>query len=205
MNNSTSLELKIPWMITFSYSELLVWIFSCSTVAVIAIVGNVLVIAAFLRAINLNSRVNYFVVGLAAADILVGSISIPMWNYILFLTWKGTAISLVIVRTYEAFDVFAGVNSILHLMAVSSERLYATIRPYSWNNTTHSKKIYQGALILIWTSSSVLASLFAVPLNTVVHNTRFHLMNIFFFAVIPKRKNYKILFRLDLLIVLGLL
>jgi len=184
MNNNTSLDISIniPWNVSFPLAELVLWIFICSIVAVIAIVGNLLVIAAFVRAINLNSRLNYFVVGLATADILVGGVSIPMWNYILYLTWKGAGISELVTRVYEAFDVFAGVNSILHLMAVSTERLYATLKPYSWNNRSHSKKVYQGTLILIWTLSSILASLFAIPLNNVVHNTRFHLMNIFFFG-----------------------
>lgn len=183
MNNSSlDFPTKIPWNVTFTLSELVLWILTCSVVAIIAIAGNLLVIAAFVRAINLNSRVNYFVVGLATADILVGSISIPLWNYILYLTWKGAGISLLVTRVYEAFDVFAGVNSILHLMAVSTERLYATLKPYSWNNRSHSKKVYQCALVLIWTISSILASLFAIPMNKVVHTTRFHLMNIFFFG-----------------------
>ena len=106
-----------------------------------------------------------------------------MWDYILYLSWKREGISLLVTRIYEAFDVFAGVNSILHLMAVSMERLYATLKPYSWNNNSHLKKIiYQAALVLIWTLSSLLAILFAIPWNSTVHTTRFHLMNIFFFG-----------------------
>lgn len=182
MNNSSLDTIQDgAWEIKFSFAELLGWICSCSIIAFVAVVGNSLVIAAFIRAVNLHSRLNYFVVGLAAADILVGVTSIPMWNYILYLTWQGMGISVLVTRLYEALDVFAAVNSILHLMAVSSERLYATIRPYSWNNKMHSKKIYLCCLIVIWTLSSIIAALFAIPFNSTVNELRFHVMNTLFF------------------------
>jgi hypothetical protein len=182
MNNSSfDLLIDDAWQIKFSFPELLGWMSSCGIVAFIAIVGNSLVIAAFIRAVNLHSRLNYFVVGLAAADILVGVTSIPMWNYILYLTWRGLGISVLVTRLYEALDVFAAVNSILHLMAVSAERLYATLRPYSWNNRMYSKKIYFCGLVMIWTLSAIIAAMFAVPFNDTVNDIRFHLMNTFFF------------------------
>ncbi|XP_032231347.1 dopamine D2-like receptor [Nematostella vectensis] len=181
MNNSSASSGTGPWQVDLSLAEFIIWASACILVALAATVGNILVIGAFWRAVNLQSRLHYFVVGLSAADIMVGCVSIPMWVYILYLTWRKRHMAFSLGRAYETMDVFAAVNSILHLMAVSTERLYATLRPHSWNQRSYSKRIYFGFLLIIWTLSAIIASLFALPSEGATPNVRFHLMNTFFF------------------------
>jgi len=52
-------------------------------IAVFAIFGNGLVCAAFATNKRLRILTNYYVVSLAVSDILVGSVNIPLWMYIL--------------------------------------------------------------------------------------------------------------------------
>lgn len=52
-------------------------------IAVFAIFGNGLVCAAFATNKRLRILTNYYVVSLAVSDILVGSINIPLWMYIM--------------------------------------------------------------------------------------------------------------------------
>ncbi|EDO38431.1 predicted protein [Nematostella vectensis] len=100
-------------------------------VAFFSVFGNIMVIVAFFMNDKLRTVTNYFVVGLAAADILVGAVSIPMWMYILVNTG-----SRALLTVYNVFDIFAGISSILHLMAISVESisaLVACIRPMAPN------------------------------------------------------------------------
>lgn len=72
----------------------------------------------------------FFVAGLAVADVLVGLISIPMW--MLFLSSKESNNSLENIQLnsiYDALDVFAALNSIFHLTAISIERFFAAVYP----------------------------------------------------------------------------
>lgn len=74
----------------------------------------------------------FFVAGLAVADVLVGLISIPMWMYMLFLSSKESNNSLENIQLnsiYDALDVFAALNSIFHLTAISIERFFAAVYP----------------------------------------------------------------------------
>lgn len=74
----------------------------------------------------------FFVAGLAVADLLVGLISIPMWMYMLFLSSKESNNSLENIQLnsiYDALDVFAALNSIFHLTAISVERFFAAVYP----------------------------------------------------------------------------
>ena len=74
----------------------------------------------------------FFVAGLAVADVLVGLISIPMWMYMLFLSSKESNNSLENIQLnsiYDALHVFAALNSIFHLTAISVERFFAAVYP----------------------------------------------------------------------------
>lgn len=74
----------------------------------------------------------FFVAGLAVADVLVGLISISMWMYMLFLSSKESNNSLENIQLnsiYDALDVFAALNSIFHLTAISIERFFAAVYP----------------------------------------------------------------------------
>lgn len=169
-----------PWLIELSVSELVAWCLPCGLVAIVAILGNASVLASFFMSSSLRHHVIFFVAGLAVADVLVGLISIPMWVYILFLAWEGsntlgnTQISLI----YDALDVFAALNSIFHLTAISIERFFATV--YPWRHRRITQRMYYVLLLGIWTISALVSSSFFLPVSELTINFRFYLINFLF-------------------------
>ncbi|XP_032234978.2 muscarinic acetylcholine receptor M3 [Nematostella vectensis] len=119
-------------------------------VAFFSVFGNIMVIVAFFMNDKLRTVTNYFVVGLAAADILVGAVSIPMWMYILVNTG-----SRALLTVYNVFDIFAGISSILHLMAISVERYFCVGWAIKHRNTP--KYVYYIGLLFVWSISALVA------------------------------------------------
>lgn len=98
-------------------AELLVWCSLNGFAAILAVLGNSFVIAAFMRFKKLRTRTNYFVVALgftAAADlILVGQLlSIPLWITTMVSIWLKSVSwmkSSLLYRAFIAMDVFSGI------------------------------------------------------------------------------------------------
>lgn len=98
--------------------------------AVMIVFGNSLVIGAFRVNRRLRTTTNLLLMSLAIADILIGTISVPLWVYIsITYTFKGP-----LYEFYNIFDVICGVSSILNLTAISLERCYALLQPIKHRN-----------------------------------------------------------------------
>ena len=180
--NNTSLDLaKLPAHGRLNLAELVSWCFSNGVVGILAVFGNSLVIAAFSCFKKLRTRTNYFVVGLAAADIIVGLLSVPCWIASLVSIWL-ESISWMDSLPYRAFialDVFSGIGSILHLFLISLERLYAIGWPV--RHRISSKRSYLVASSLAWSVTLGTAALF-VPKNAVAMTPRFFILLLCFFV-----------------------
>ena len=180
-DNGSEETLPDPWLTKLSTAELVAWCLPCGMVALAATLGNSLVLASFFMSTNLRNHVNFFVAGLATADVLVGLISIPMWIYMLFLTWEGqqdtTDSTLTLI--YDSLDVFAALNSIFHLTAISIERFFATV--YPWRHRKATKRLYRSLLIGIWVTSALVSVSFFLPKGQLSIKFRFYLINLLFF------------------------
>ena len=177
------LNVKAGMKILLSVGELVAWCLPCGFAAIAAIFGNTLVLASFFMSSNLRHHVTFFVAGLAVADVLVGLISIPMWMYILYLAWKSNSTSgnATITVIYDVLDVFAALNSIFHLTAISIERFFATV--YPWRHRRATQRMYHVFLLGIWLASALVSSSFFLPISKLTIDFRFYLINILF--VIP--------------------
>lgn len=154
-------------------AELVMWCVFNGFVAILAIFGNLLVIAAFTFFKKLRTRTNYFVVGLAAADVLVGILSIPFWIATLVSIWLESVSWMnnsLLYRAFIAMDVFSGIASILHLLLISLERLYAIAWPV--RHRVSSRRSYLIAATIAWCVSIVTTALF-VPEKNLTHFPRF--------------------------------
>ena len=144
-------------------SVIAAWFF-CTIIALVAVFGNLMVVTAFFINDKLRTVTNYFVLGLAIADILVGAISVPLWMYMLkayaFPTGNENVQRL---RTfYMTMDIFSGFSSILHLMAISMERYFCVGWAVKHRNTP--KYVYYIALFMIWLISALTACVkFIIP------------------------------------------
>ena len=102
--------------------------------AAMIIFANSLMIGAFYVNTRLRTRTNLLLMSLAVADMLVGTISLPLWVYI-SITFSSVG---PVNRLYFICDVIFGISSILNLTAISLERCYALLKPIKHRNIRKS-------------------------------------------------------------------
>ena len=131
-------HLIIPWAVAYSI------------VALVVLLGNGLVIVSFWKNTFLRTHTNYFIVSLAATDCFVGIISIPWWIVVTFAgQMQEEKWYALLHNTWVMFDILGGVGSILHLVALSWDRLCAVVWPL--RHRIYTGKRYLFTLALIWT------------------------------------------------------
>lgn len=111
----------------------------------IIVVGNVLVIAAYIKNRRLHTGAYALIVSLAFSDLLVGGVSLPIRIFGSIMNWK---VSVIVVVFYTALDIFSALVSNLHLIAISIERFIAVSKPFY--HQTLSIKPYAFASVLSW-------------------------------------------------------
>ena len=112
--------------------------------SVMIVFGNSLVIGAFRVNRRLRTTTNLLLMSLAVADMLIGSISMPLWVYAsITLNYEGP-----MYKFYLIFDVICGVSSILNLTAISLERCYALIAPIKHRNIRKSTSLFSKFVML---------------------------------------------------------
>lgn len=116
--------------------------------------GNLLVIAAYATDRRLRSGTYTLLVSLAFSDLLVGGVSIPLRIYGSAEGWK---VSVRLIKLYTTFDIFSGIASNLHLMAISLERFIAVSRPFY--HQTLSLRPYAVGSMVSWSLAFVVAAL----------------------------------------------
>ena len=136
---------------------MMAWGIAMGILSVMAILGNSMVIVVFSQNRALHTRTNYFVVGLAAADLLVGMFPIPMYITVLFYM-PGPPKTLMAL--YTAFDIFGSFASIFQLTLIGLERYYAIAHPVS--HRISKKWWYLSTLAFVWLLSATLSVVRAV-------------------------------------------
>ncbi|XP_054712494.1 adenosine receptor A2b-like isoform X2 [Uloborus diversus] len=124
--------------------------------SIIAIAGNVLVVFAILRYQQLRNVTNVFVLGLAAADLLVG-LNVPY--YILFyFDLQSLSCHRISCMLRYWFTTYASNCSMLCLVGVAVDRYVAILHPLSYHSVmrTNHASLY---VIAVWASMGVLSSL----------------------------------------------
>ena len=143
------------------------------------LVGNALIIAAFIKNRLLRTGSNVFIVGLAASDWLVGAIAIPLYVANLKQELPGTLLE----RSYITLDIFSGTASVFHLVSVTVERYIAITRPFL--HRTLLLDSYYKALALVWALSLILSCLDFILTPKVSSKYPFYiLVTLFFLALV---------------------
>lgn len=122
-NNEMSDDLNVPYMVF----EILVAIF--------AIVGNFMVIVVFQRDRKLRRRTNYYIVSLAMADFLVGSLGVPF----AILASIGLPKDLYTCLFTVSLLVVLCTISIFCLVAVSVDRYWAILYPMAYSRNVRTR------------------------------------------------------------------
>ncbi|KAM7392365.1 hypothetical protein PAMA_007465 [Pampus argenteus] len=125
-----------------------------TSMMLLTIVGNILVIIAVLTSRSLKGAQNLFLVSLAAADILVATLIIP---FSLANELQGYwAFSSIWCEIYLALDVLFCTSSIAHLCAIALDRYLSISRPVSYGAKRTPVRI-KAAIIVVWLMSAVIS------------------------------------------------
>ncbi|XP_078357296.1 histamine H2 receptor-like [Oculina patagonica] len=139
-------------------------IFFLCILAVMIVFANSLMIGAFYVNRRLRTRTYFLLMSLAVADMLVGTISLPLWVY---FSITFSSIGPAVYRSYVIFDVIFGVSSILNLTAISLERCYSLLRPIKHRNLR--KWVFVAIILAAWILATLAGT--TIELWDVFHGT----------------------------------
>merc|ERR1719431_355143 len=92
------------------------------------VIGNVFVMAAILLDRHLQSIANYLILSLAAADLLVAILVMPLGA--VYEISKNWMFGPLLCDMWTSSDVFCCTASILHLLAIALDRYWAVTHPH---------------------------------------------------------------------------
>ena len=127
-------------------------------VAILSVAGNLLVCAAFLSYRTIKNKLpNYAIFSLAISDLSVGIIAMPYYAASIM------QVDIILTNTniyfvWLAFDIFFGISSIIHLAAVSIDRMVAIVYPLR-HRIIFTKCKTLVMLIFVWIYAFLLSSL----------------------------------------------
>lgn len=104
-------------------------------VAVVAVIGNALVIIVFYRERRLRRRTNYYIISLAIADLLVGLLGVPF----ALMASVGLPKDLHACLFCVSLLVVLCTISIFCLVAVSIDRYWAILHPMAYSRNVRTK------------------------------------------------------------------
>ena len=146
--------------LTFTTTTVAVSTMALAIVMVLALLGNTLVCFAFYHSTNLRCVTNIFIVSLALTDILVASVSIPIWlviqNTECINNWL--ACDPILMAFWKCLDILFSTASITNLCAISCDRYIAITSPLRYSQIiTKTRSII--ALICLWLYSTFIATI----------------------------------------------
>ncbi|XP_020299399.1 adenosine receptor A2b isoform X2 [Pseudomyrmex gracilis] len=141
-SSAVSAELNLPYTVC----EVLV--------AICAVFGNGLVIIVFSKERKLRRRTNYYIVSLAAADLLVGLFAIPF----AILASIGLPTNLHACLFTVSVLVVLCTISIFCLVAVSVDRYWAILYPMGYSRTMRTKTAI-GIICVCWVAGTLVGFL----------------------------------------------
>nr|XP_001332293.3 muscarinic acetylcholine receptor M3-like [Danio rerio] len=121
--------------------------------SLITITGNVLVMISFRVNPLLRTVSNYFLLSLAVADVILGSISMNL--YTTYILLNGWTLGNLACDVWLAVDYVASNASVMNLLAISIDRYLSVMRPLTYR----AKRTPKRAMIMIslaWTISFVI-------------------------------------------------
>lgn len=112
------------------------------SIMALGIFGNSLVMASFIKFRRLRTVTNYFLISLAAADLMLASLSIPFW---LIIRLENSHIvsklsSTVIYMSWQFIDILCSTASIMNLCVIAIDRHLAIVSPLHYSSKMTPKR-----------------------------------------------------------------
>ncbi|XP_072314164.1 muscarinic acetylcholine receptor M5-like [Eucyclogobius newberryi] len=153
LQNSTVNQTMDVQLVTHSLWEVITIATVSAIVSLITIVGNVLVMLSFKVNSQLKTVNNYYLLSLAAADLIIGVFSMNLYtSYILMGYW---ALGNLACDLWLALDYVASNASVMNLLVISFDRYFSITRPLTYRAKRTPKRA--GVMIgLAWLVSLIL-------------------------------------------------
>ncbi|XP_005453323.1 muscarinic acetylcholine receptor M5a isoform X1 [Oreochromis niloticus] len=153
MNSTVNTSTMDIHPVTHSLWEVITIATVSAIVSLITIVGNVLVMVSFKVNSQLKTVNNYYLLSLAAADLIIGVFSMNLYtSYILMGYW---ALGNLACDLWLALDYVASNASVMNLLVISFDRYFSITRPLTYRAKRTPKRA--GIMIgLAWLVSLVL-------------------------------------------------
>ncbi|XP_017265875.1 muscarinic acetylcholine receptor M5a [Kryptolebias marmoratus] len=153
--NTSAMDIHL---VTHSLWEVITIATVSAIVSLITIVGNVLVMLSFKVNSQLKTVNNYYLLSLAAADLIIGVFSMNLYtSYILMGYW---ALGNLACDLWLALDYVASNASVMNLLVISFDRYFSITRPLTYR----AKRTPRRAGIMIGLAWLVSLILWAPPI-----------------------------------------
>ncbi|EDV19205.1 5-hydroxytryptamine receptor 4 [Trichoplax sp. H2] len=155
--NSTSILPTTPGNVKiYTIYEQLILLLYFFTVMVVSVFGNLFVVIVIIKHHQLRTITNFFIINVAAADILVGALVMPFTIYaVITSVHRLTDSRWCIVEWF--LSAFLPSASSLSLCCVSLDRFFAITNPYFYRQIVTKQRAVIGE-ILSWTIAGICAS-----------------------------------------------
>uniref|UniRef100_H2Y1F3 G-protein coupled receptors family 1 profile domain-containing protein n=1 Tax=Ciona intestinalis TaxID=7719 RepID=H2Y1F3_CIOIN len=121
--------------------------------SVLTVGGNVMVIVSFVINRSLRTVNNYLLLSLAAADLLIGLVSMNLFTvFIVSGSWN---LGAVLCDLWLALDYVASNASVMNLLIICLDRYYSVTKPVEYRNRRTPKRFIT-AIIGAWSVSFIL-------------------------------------------------
>ncbi|KAM4625701.1 muscarinic acetylcholine receptor M5a [Polymixia lowei] len=153
LNSTVNTSATDIHLVTHSLWEVITIATVSAIVSLITIVGNVLVMLSFKVNSQLKTVNNYYLLSLAAADLIIGVFSMNLYtSYILMGYW---ALGNIACDLWLALDYVASNASVMNLLVISFDRYFSITRPLTYRAKRTPKRA--GVMIgLAWLVSLIL-------------------------------------------------
>ena len=145
-----------------SQSAAIAWCVAFGTEALAVVIFNLLTVVIIVINRQMRKRKFYLLLNLAIADFIVGAVAMPYFLYIfgeVYGLWKIQWMSGHRIVSMS-IDIFSAFSSIISLVVVSLERLFATFWPF--RHRALDRKVYFVSIALIWVLATFPPSIHAM-------------------------------------------
>lgn len=131
----------------------------------LCLIGNSLVLIAFVMYRRLRVITHYYILSLAVSDLLVGLVSMPIWlSYELtgFTDIPDWINQVKMIEAMEFIDILSCISSIVNLAAISVDRFFGIVTPLK-HKALMTEKAAIGFISCSWLYSTIIAGMKFLP------------------------------------------